>query len=386
MNCRTIALVLLAGLFPLHARAIGERPPTDEARWSEIFIEGEDAPNGIYDPSMEYGPDGVGWMAYSAVKAGKVSRVETRIARSDDNGRTWRRVAKVNRASPAASTLANGEAVSGRWWHETASLVHTPGDAGREWKLFWHRYLSRQPYRGPHDRKLEIGWIAYSHAPYPEGPWSDEVALFGAGPFPVSPFRTQFKLGEINRDLADYIILTEPGTLFYKGRLYLSLQAIRNPVLHGGKVLADTILLASDRAGENWSYVAKLLTPEDAAPYAGDWFTGSSLAVENDRIFLLVAPEQLGNARTGHRGTVVFEFDDIATGRLRRGDDGAPQPVKFLPPQQAKGGQSDYDEANVNGGIVMPQFDRKHLPRPFGIYSTGKFIADDRNLKNRPDP
>ena len=74
MNCRTIALVLLAGLFPLHARAIGERPPTDEAPWSEIFIEGEDAPNGIYDPSMEYGPDGVGWMAYSAVKAGKDSR------------------------------------------------------------------------------------------------------------------------------------------------------------------------------------------------------------------------------------------------------------------------------------------------------------------------
>ena len=132
-----------------------EEPPTDEAPWSEIFIEGEDAPNGIYDPSMEYGPDGVGWMAYSALKAGKDSRVETRIARSDDNGRTWRRVAKVNRASPAASTLANGEAVSGRWWHETASLVHTPGDAGREWKLC----RGGDPIGAYHERCFSYGLI-----------------------------------------------------------------------------------------------------------------------------------------------------------------------------------------------------------------------------------
>ena len=368
-------LIAIIAATPLLNVASCEAAPFDD--YDEIIIEGEDAPNGVYDPSLEYGPDGIGWMSYSAVKAGRNSRVETRIARSDDNGATWRRVASVNYASPATATLPDGGVASGVWWHETSTLVHNPGDAGREWKLFYHRYLSRQPHRGPNDRKFAAGWIALKTAPSPEGPWSEETALFGAGPFPVAPYKTRLKIGDLHSDLAHHIILTEPGSLQHEGALYLSLQAIRNPALSQGKVLADTILLVTRDHGASWEYVATILKPEDAHAHDGDWFTGSALAAEDGRHFLLVSPEQVGNEKTGHRGTVIFEFENIATGRLKRDKHGSPTPINYLPPHLAKGGQADYDEQNTAGGIVMPQSDLKNLPRPFRIFNTGETITGE---------
>lgn len=345
------------------------------ANFAELEIRNEDAPNGIYDPSLEFAADGTGWLAYSAVYGGPQAEIRTRIARSDDRGRTWTRVADANVPEAVTARMPDGSQTVGKWWHEVPTLVHDPGDPGREWKLYWHRYISRIPHTGPDDRLFQFGWIAYRHARSPQGPWSEEVALFGAGPFPLAPYQTRFKIGDLAPELRPYIALTEPGSLFQRGEIYLSLQAVRDPTLPGG-VKADTILIASSDHGERWRYVNVVLRSEEAAAFGGDFFTGSSLVTENGRTFLLVCPEKVGApSGTEHRGTLIFEFDDIARGTLRRASDGRPLLIKRIDPQLAMGGQSDYDAQN-SGGILMPQFDSGNLPRAYRVFVTGARIVE----------
>jgi len=38
-------------------------------------------------------------------------------------------------------------------------------------------------------------------------------------------------------------------------------------------------------------------------------------------------------------------------------------------------GQSDYDERNTEGGLLMPQFNVRAYPEVFQIYQTGRRIA-----------
>jgi hypothetical protein len=283
------------------------------------------------------------------------------------------RVVDVNRSEAVAARMPNGATVSGKWWHEVPTLVYDPGDRGREWKLFWHRYVARMPHGGPDDRLFAFGWIAQRHAPSPAGPWSDEVALIGAGPFPLAPYATRFKIGDLHPELKPYIVLTEPGSLHHRGVLYLSLQAARDP--QRGRAEHDIVLIASDDHGERWRHVAVVLRAEEAAAFGGDFFTGSSLVTEAGRIFLMVCPE-LHRPGAQHRGTLVFEFADIARGALRRAPDGKPILVKRIDPRLAMGGQSDYDEQNINGGIIMPQFDMRNLPRAFRLFNTGQKIVE----------
>ncbi|MHC4916126.1 MAG: hypothetical protein ACYTGB_11620 [Planctomycetota bacterium] len=351
----------------------GARPAVRRASFREFRIAGEDAPNGHYDPSLEYGPDGVGWMSYSTVhmKHG----VGTGIARSDDRGRTWKRVTIVNRPVPATINTRKHGKVKGAWWHEVSTLVHDPRDKGKEWKLFWHRYFSRMPHKGPEDRILTHSWIAMKTATNPAGPWSEEVCLLGAGPLPPPPHRAKVKVNTLHRDLADMLVFTEPGSLCRDGVIYLSLQA------HGAKTMLkpDTILIASRDHGRTWKYLGTPLRAAEAGRFGGEVFTGSSLAVDKGRLFLLVCPEVFGKPMVGHRGTVVFEFEDIAKGLLKRDAAGRPIPVRRVMPKLAKGGQADYDERNTAGGMVFPQFDIKYLPRPWMLFSTGLRLAP-------PDP
>lgn len=114
----------------LPAVACAEGSGVDAAPYAEIVIRGEDAPNGVYDPSLEYAPDGTGWMAYSAVTAGPDGTVETRIARSDDRGLSWTLAARINDASPAAASMPDGRMIAGRWWHGGAGPRSRPGGSG----------------------------------------------------------------------------------------------------------------------------------------------------------------------------------------------------------------------------------------------------------------
>jgi len=360
------ALPLAFGVMACAAGPQNPKQPLPSNAFPELIISGDDARNGNYDPSLEYDRNGIGWMSYSAVRAGKDGEVETRIARSDDQGQSWRYVTDVNTVSPASAKLPNGKTITGKWWHEVSSLVHDPDDPGKEWKLYWHEYLARMPHKSEKDRIFPFGWIAYRSAPSPAGPWSDSVALIGAGPFPLPPYKTEFKIGDIHPDLEKYIVLSEPGTLYHNGRIYLSLQAARDPKL--GKNKHDIILISSGDHGRNWDYNGVVFSAEDAKrEYGANWMTGSSLVKDKGRLFVLLCPE---SSKKGHEGTVVYEFEDIDRARLK------PQAIKHIQHHLTVGGQSDYDAMNLNGGIVMPQFHMKNLPKAFRVFNTGERPLD----------
>ena len=336
-----------------------EQPQTP---FEKMTIQGETAANGVYDPSLEY-YNGTGWIAYSAVEAPKY--VHTQLAKSDDHGKTWEYIATINKAVDGTIVL-DGKSIEGVWRHEVPTLVHDPQDTGKEWKLFWHKYFTRPPFNAE-DRLFPYGWIAYKYAPHPEGPWSEEIPLFGAGIFPPEPYTPLINLSDLHRDLRECIVYSEPGSLVHNNVLYLSL----NGHIIKGENIGKVFLIASYDHGKTWEYVITLLTPEDARKFGGIYFTGSSLVKEDGRLFLLACPENPADTMH-HKGTVIFEFEDITRGELKR--DNGLIVLKYLQPARTSGGQSDYDEQNTYGGIVMPQRDVADYPYVFQIFNTKEKI------------
>jgi len=317
--------------------------PTIRGPYEKIDIIGETAKNGVGDPSIEYDNNGIGWMSYSGAEDKKV---HTHLAKSLDNGKTWTFIQEINHAEDDVITL-DGKQIDGGWHNEVSTLVHDPDDPGKEWKLYWHKFFSADK------RILQYGWIAYKYASDPSGPWSEEIALFGAGPFPLEPYKTKIDLSELHSKLEDIIVYTELGSLYKDGTLYFTLQGHEK----GGNV--KIVMIASNDHGETWKYLNTLLEGKDSERFGGSYFTGSSLVEENNRFFLFVSPEvaESKGEKFQHKGTVIFEFEDIKKGSLKKDKSGNLIVHKYLEPTLPAGGLSDYDEDNTNGGILIFQID-----------------------------
>jgi hypothetical protein len=193
---------------------------TSLPRFNKIDIHDENHKNGIFDISVEYGDDGVGWMAYSRVDIPMY--VETRLARSTDHGRTWTYVGTLN-PSVAGNCKQDGNVAKGVWRYETPALVYDRSDKpARRWKLFSQRVFSKPPHkRGT--ALWDQSWIEYWYARSPQGAWSDPIRIFG-----TDKGGTKQNLNTLHRDLKDIVFYNELGSLAY----------IRS--LTQGKVLANS--------------------------------------------------------------------------------------------------------------------------------------------------
>lgn len=108
--------------------------------------------------------------------------------------------------------------------------------------------------------------------------------------------------------------------------------------------------------------------------------TGLSVGEVMGEVFLLATPERNGLI---HDGTSVFRFDDISTGTLER-TDGRLAIFSHIPVQTDEtrgdnrgGGQADFDEGNILGGVLFPQIDSDNMPGPIAeIYQTGRDLKD----------
>lgn len=338
--------------------------------YEKINIIGESASSGVFDPSLEYNEDGtIGWMTYSPVEKWPKD-VSTGIAKTTDNGKTWEKVIEVNTGEDGA-ILDNDMTIEGTWRNEVSTLIHDPTDPSpnKRWKLYWHKYFTKEPY-GEDNRMVQYGWIAYKYAPDPSGPWSEEIALFGSGNFPLPPYTAMNNLNSLHSDLNKVIAYTEPGSLYKDGIIYLVLQSFE---LKKNKLFSKVLSISSIDHGKTWGYNGILLNDEDAGGFGYLRFAAPSLAEENGRVFLLVSPI----TKDDYYGTSIFEFDDISKGKLKRDRSGKLMLHKYLPPAIiANAGESDYDKYNTCGGIIMPQANPKDYPKIMNIYSTNQRITD----------
>ena len=332
---------------------------------------------GLYDPSIAYVTDGrTGWLVYSAVLRRGTNYIkqvpigpycETHLARSINGGKTWDFVQAVNQSRDDHLQELDGQKVAGVWRHEVASIVHDPGDAGREWKIFSHQYF----WSVRQDRMPAYGCITLQTASDPAGRWSEPEPFFGSDRFPPKPYNlTRVNVNALDPRLKDTLVYTEPGAFCRDGTLYLSLTAVRRT---GPEKIA---LLASTDHARTWRVVNILVSNGDARQLGYDKLDGSAIAQEAGRVFLLVSP---GNRIAEHLGTMVIEFADLATGQLKRDPSGKLIISKHLREQpdllpHLDAGVSCYDEHNTYGGILMAQMVIKDAPQVFQIWSTRQSI------------
>lgn len=355
-----------------------------DVHYTKLMPSGERLEGGIYDPSVAYTPDGkIGWLAYSSVKGDYKpigQYVHTHLARSTDGGAHWEFIKALNTSTNGTLTLPDGKQLPGVWRYEVPTLVCDAADpdASRRWKLFVHYYF----WAPKRDRMVIYGWIALRTAADPAKEWSADVPLFGAGKNPLAPYhQTRVDLNALDPSLKNSIAYSEPGALAHDGRLYLSLSALQPRLGLGGIRVGHTIvMLASDDHGESWRFVRKLLDNDDAVRFGADAFDGSSLAEDGGRFFLLASPMRRGKVPEVHHGTAAFEFESLTEGRLRRDTNGLPAVATYFAPQPGifsivGAGQATYHAANVNGGLIFPQFNLKAYPEVFQIFSTGRRIV-----------
>jgi hypothetical protein len=273
----------------------------------------------------------------------------------------------VNHSGDDTIQLYNGETMTGVWRYEVPSIVFDPGDSGREWKIYAHHYFWTERL----DRMPAYGWITCSCASDPAGDWSPEVPLFGAGDFPPAPYHhTQVNLDALDPALKGIVAYSNPSALFLDGALYMSLTALGT----GGP--ERIILLASDYHGGMWNFVATLATNKDAEMLGYRKLDASRLVREGDRTFLFASPE----VRTGlDDGPLVIEFSDLTRGALKRDAAGRLMVTRQIPAQarlmtRFGAGQSDDDEHNTYGGILMCQPDFGEAPHLFQIFSTRLWV------------
>lgn len=347
----------------------GEENP----RYEPLVVAGESTQgNGICNPSMAYTLDGkTGWLVYSAIRQGGkyLKQVpigpycETHLAGTADGGKTWTFVQAINRSVDDMLKNYDGQKLPGVWRYDAPSLVHDPGDPGREWKVFTHSYF----WNLQNDRMPAYGWISMQTASDPAGEWTAPQPLFGSDLYPPKPYQfTRINVNALDKSLRGTLVYTEPGAYCFQryGTLYLSLTAL---IRTGPE---KVVLLTSADHGNTWSFVSTLVTNADAAPLGYKRFDGSAITEQAGRVFFLVSPD---NGTAEHFGTLVIEFDDLYTGRLQRGADGKLLVQKHIHApgdSKADAGRSCYDEHNTHGGVLLPQVNTKNAPQIFQIWST----------------
>jgi hypothetical protein len=342
----------------------------DRSLFEKISIVGEDHRNGLFDVSIEYDDTGTGWLAYSRVTIPK--HVETHVAKSTDRGKTWSYVGPANR-STETSAVINGTVRKGALRYETPTLLFDPNDDGtRRWKLLVQRYLAIPPYR-PGDSFFADGWIEYTYAPSPAGPWSEPSCLFGK-----KANHCRVDLTSIHPDLKHYVFFNELGSIVVDGTIYVSMDASPTSTGLGEWERRKIVLISSPDRGVTWSYAGTLTHYDDARTLGYRVLTGSSLVKEDGRLFLLITPSGatgLSAKNRAHDGTLVVEFDDIRRARLKRDARGNLRVLKTFKPDLHSGGLSDYDEQNTSGGILFSQIDIRAKGEFFKIFRTNRGIA-----------
>jgi hypothetical protein len=326
--------------------------PVDEAA---LAVAGDvGSTEGIFDPSLAAGDTTGGgeglpplWMSYSTVTA--TNDIHSRVAAWDAAADEWTFVADVNAAVMNASVSCPaqpGGVCNGSIVHEVSSLVYDASDpdAGRRLKLFTHSYLVAIDGTLHYD----IGYITLWTAPAAEGPWSGVPWLGWQSASPFSSEGVQQVLSDF-AELADCAAFTEPGAVWVAPPVPAAgggpAAFARTPNGPAPPVLAlalgcvyydvglqavaiRVVLLQSASSAANFTFVATLLTGEDALAlnYSVPQLNAADLMWANGQMLLSVSPStQLAPEFIGYIGCLVFGLNST-WGVPRDAVTGAPLP------------------------------------------------------------
>ncbi|MBU1240409.1 hypothetical protein KKF84_07680 [Myxococcota bacterium] len=327
-----------------------------------LEIPGAD-PNGIYDPDLEWDPQGQRmWLSYSSVEGpAGVGKVSTHLAYSEDRGMTWCFAGVVNPSTDVPredqpESIAQDHA---HWSHETSALFYD-ADAPQEqrWSLTWHRYLHVEDnIPGNEDRHFEHGWIAIKRAASPMGLLSaPEEKLFSSLVYHVDPVIEDYnnaapgglpiKRFDTDPLLGDCLAFAEPGISAHSGRIHAALFCFRT------QQQQDIVLVTYDHSAQTWSSVGTLLTTQDAQTIHPDLlgFNAPDIYETPGGWRLMVTPT-VG----AYLGCIEYGLDIVAGSLVDSNGDG-PDPLyayeKNPDPQVYQTGACTYHHQSETGVIV----------------------------------
>lgn len=328
--------------------------------YRRVIINDSPSPAGIADLSVEYGSKEVGWLAYSGCQTPFAP--ETMLAVTSDRGRTWKYVQTINGFQQGTISVG-GQTIQGQWQYEVPTLLHDPTDVtARRWKLWSHKIFS---VGSINSYNVRFGFIAYRHAARPDAVWSPEQVYFGTKFAPPVSYPLAHDVTNLSPELEDAITLTEPGSLYHRGKLYICLTVI---TMDGPDRI---ILLDSEDHGMTWDYKGVLLSRLDALAAGYIYFDAGSMCKRGGRKYLMASG---ANGLATHNGTRVYEITSLKHAKLRH-KDGAlllkqhiPGDPK-IPPSSQGHGQATYHRYNATG-IIQSQIDLRFPAEPMRAHQT----------------
>lgn len=329
---------------------------------NEIRIPGV-GPNGIFDAAIATDGGGTLWMSYSEVRfspfSNKLLNVRTRLAASGDAGANWTDAGILTDFTEFTVPDPGGGSAWNIVWQQEVSRIEYDAadtDAGRRWKLLWHRYTdSYNPNTDTRAPLYQNGWIALKTAATPGGlATAGERRLFtGTWYNATDNGPSEYPLDSLVPALSDCATFTEPGILAVSSGMYVALYCAPDPNIANsmGKIVLLQCTHTAGAAFASCNYLGNLLVNNEAAAHgAYNGFSAPDLVHAGTRDYLIVTP----TSNNGYRGCLVFEIADLATASLVRDAQNKAVAVKSLANSHGGGhfGACGYHPAATASGII----------------------------------
>ncbi|MCB0986368.1 MAG: exo-alpha-sialidase [Microthrixaceae bacterium] len=299
-----------------------------------VFPSGASSPlRGLSDATVRRDPrTGILWMAYSwpsiHVEPGgpRGTRVETHLARSDDDGATWTFVSAL---WPATASVDPATGATGFTDHEVPNLLPLADEDGGPVRWVGARLDLFAPAGGTLGKRPGSSFrIALMTAADPESLGDATPVILGSsGTDPGWDVATD--LTALHPSLDRCTLWNEPALHFDGGTLFLALRCL--PVGGSGPDVGDSSIEVFATRPEGapsawtWDYSGRLAGHAEAEELGGDGLTQLELAEARDGTLLaIVTPDRwdVDLREFVHTGLQVLEVESLSQPRLARDESG----------------------------------------------------------------
>ena len=367
---------------PVELDCTPEKYPALTIGGDDVSRDGKGKPSvfrGFADPCLRKDPvSGLLWLAYSwphvetfgkGFRKSTILGVETHLASSRDNGKSWQREQMLWPRTPARFHDAKkGRARDGFLSHEVPNFLPCAIDGLPAWVGVRLDYFLGQDgnYK---DRDNLSFCFRLMVAPTPQTLSNAPYVTFGHDK--SSPeCQVNINVCDYSKDFPPLFIPNEPALYFENGRLYLAFVVMtfygQSPDFPKSFIAVFSTAPGGDVQSWKWAYHGKLASYAEARELGGDALTQLELAQGRDgKLLALLTPETFnakaakefgGDAFGGimHHGCVVVEVASLSKPALARDASGriAVRARLHSSTQSERGpGAATYDPNSATGVI-----------------------------------